>query len=84
MLLCPATAGLRSLQGRQQLEDLVKFVQNARSNLEWGPGGAPPVLVKIAPDLTDTDKADIAAVVTKLKVDGLVIGNTTLSRPGEG
>eukprot|EP00877_Chromochloris_zofingiensis_P008775 jgi/Chrzof1/4150/Cz14g00280.t1 len=79
----PNTPGLRSLQGRQQLEDLVKFVQNARSNLEWGPGGAPPVLVKIAPDLTDTDKADIAAVVTKLKVDGLVIGNTTLSRPGE-
>lgn len=81
--LWPLQPGLRSLQGQQQLEDLVKFVKNARDDLDWGPGGAPPILIKIAPDLTDNDKADIAAVVTNFKVDGLVIGNTTLSRPGE-
>lgn len=40
------------------------------------------MLVKIAPDLTDADKADIAAVVVATKIDGLVVGNTTVSRPG--
>lgn len=75
--------GLRSLQGREQLRDLVKFVKNTRDNLDWGPGGPPPLLVKIAPDLTQHDKADIAAVVMETAVDGLVVSNTTLSRPGE-
>ncbi|KAF8069615.1 hypothetical protein HT031_001732 [Scenedesmus sp. PABB004] len=78
----PNTPGLRSLQGRQALQDLVHFVKAARDKLDWGPGGAPPLLVKIAPDLTDADKADIAAVVLSSGVDGLVVGNTTLSRPG--
>uniref|UniRef100_A0A1A7WD12 Dihydroorotate dehydrogenase (quinone), mitochondrial n=1 Tax=Iconisemion striatum TaxID=60296 RepID=A0A1A7WD12_9TELE len=41
----------------------------------------PPVLVKIAPDLTDQDKRDIADVVTELGVDGLMVTNTTVSRP---
>ncbi len=50
--------------------------------LEWGAAGPPPLLVKIAPDLTDADKTDIAAVVTEHKVDGLVVSNTTISRPG--
>jgi hypothetical protein len=76
-------AGLRSLQGRQQLQELIGFVKTTRDNLDWGPGGPPPLLVKIAPDLTDADKADIAAVVAATKIDGLVVGNTTVSRPGK-
>ncbi|XP_038557663.1 dihydroorotate dehydrogenase (quinone), mitochondrial-like isoform X2 [Micropterus salmoides] len=40
-----------------------------------------PVLVKIAPDLTAQDKQDIADVVTELGVDGLMVSNTTVSRP---
>jgi dihydroorotate dehydrogenase len=79
LLLVP---GLRALQGRQQLQDLVTFVKTTRDNLDWGPGGPPPLLVKIAPDVTDADKADIAAVVAATQVDGLVVGNTTISRPG--
>lgn len=86
-LLCPcgypAAAGLRTLQGRKQLQDLLTFVKSTRDNLDWGPGGPPPLLVKIAPDLTDADKADIAAVVLATRVDGLVVSNTTISRPGE-
>uniref|UniRef100_A0A383V1S4 Dihydroorotate dehydrogenase (quinone), mitochondrial n=1 Tax=Tetradesmus obliquus TaxID=3088 RepID=A0A383V1S4_TETOB len=78
----PNTPGLRALQGRQQLQDLVTFVKTTRDNLDWGPGGPPPLLVKIAPDVSDADKADIAAVVAATQVDGLVVGNTTISRPG--
>eukprot|EP00878_Enallax_costatus_P029097 GHUV01031504.1.p1 GENE.GHUV01031504.1~~GHUV01031504.1.p1 ORF type:complete len:152 (-),score=43.38 GHUV01031504.1:198-653(-) len=82
-LVVAGISGLRSLQGRQQLHELVSFVKSTRDNLDWGPAGSPPLLVKIAPDLTDADKADIAAVVLDTAVDGLVVSNTTLSRPGE-
>ena len=43
----------------------------------------PPLLLKIAPDLTDDDMKDIADVIqqTESKVDGLIISNTTISRP---
>jgi hypothetical protein len=43
--------------------------------------GPPPLLVKVAPDLADADKADIAAVALKLGIDGLVVSNTTIARP---
>ena len=43
--------------------------------------GPPPLLVKVAPDLTDVDKGDIAAVALKLGIDGLVVSNTTITRP---
>lgn len=79
----PNTPGLRSLQGRKQLKDLISFVKTARDNLDWGPSGPPPLLVKVAPDLTDADKADIAAVILDTGVDGLVVSNTTISRPAE-
>lgn len=41
----------------------------------------PALLVKIAPDLTAQDKQDIASVVCELGVDGLIVSNTTVSRP---
>jgi dihydroorotate dehydrogenase len=46
------------------------------------PQGPPPLLIKIAPDLTESDKADIAAVALRHSVDGLVVSNTTVARPG--
>lgn len=79
----PNTPGLRSLQGRQQLEDLVGRVKALRDAGQWDQRGPPPLLVKIAPDLSEEDKADIAAVALGLRVDGLVVGNTTISRPEE-
>ncbi|MGB0750081.1 MAG: dihydroorotate dehydrogenase (quinone), partial [Magnetospiraceae bacterium] len=41
----------------------------------------PPLLLKIAPDLTAEDRSDIAAVVLDLGIDGLIATNTTISRP---
>ncbi|MCD7459993.1 Dihydroorotate dehydrogenase (fumarate) [Datura stramonium] len=77
----PNTPGLRQLQGRKQLKDLVKKVQAARDEMQWGEEGPPPLLVKIAPDLSKQDLEDIAAVTLALRVDGLIISNTTIQRP---
>ncbi|KAB2042450.1 hypothetical protein ERO13_D02G189300v2 [Gossypium hirsutum] len=77
----PNTPGLRMLQGRKQLKDLVKRVQAARDEMQWGEEGPPPLLVKIAPDLSKDDLEDIAAVALALRLDGLIISNTTISRP---
>ncbi|XP_010249462.1 PREDICTED: dihydroorotate dehydrogenase (quinone), mitochondrial [Nelumbo nucifera] len=77
----PNTPGLRKLQGRKQLKDLVKKVQAARDEMQWGEEGLPPLLVKIAPDLSKEDLEDIAAVALALRLDGLIISNTTISRP---
>ncbi|KAJ9183141.1 hypothetical protein P3X46_007045 [Hevea brasiliensis] len=76
----PNTPGLRMLQGRKQLKDLVKKVQAARDEMQWGEEGPPPLLVKIAPDLSKEDLEDIAAVALALRLDGLIISNTTISR----
>ena len=71
----PNTPGLRNLQGRQQLADLLKRVQDAIATKSV------PLVVKIAPDASDDDLDDIVAVCRDLKMDGIIVGNTTLSRP---
>jgi len=71
----PNTPGLRNLQGRAQLADLLKRVQDAIANTPV------PLVVKIAPDATDVDLDDIVAVSRDLRIDGIIVGNTTLARP---
>ncbi|GFS30171.1 dihydroorotate dehydrogenase [Nephila pilipes] len=75
----PNTPGLRSLQNRKELENLLDKVLEARDNSDK----KPPVLLKIAPDLTYEEKKDIANVVMRKgkKIDGLIVSNTTISRP---
>ncbi|XP_023857794.1 dihydroorotate dehydrogenase (quinone), mitochondrial isoform X2 [Salvelinus sp. IW2-2015] len=75
----PNTPGLRDLQGKGELRQLLYKVLKERDALQGG--SRPPVLVKIAPDLNAQDKQDIADVVTELGVDGLLVSNTTVSRP---
>ncbi|XP_031476393.1 dihydroorotate dehydrogenase (quinone), mitochondrial-like isoform X1 [Nymphaea colorata] len=77
----PNTPGLRKLEGRKQLKDLVRKIQSARDEMLWGERGPPPLLVKISPDLSRQDLEDIAAVALTLRLDGLIISNTTTSRP---
>jgi len=71
----PNTPGLRTLQGRLQLADLLKQVQDAIA------AKPVPLLVKIAPDATDDDLDDVVAVCRDLRIDGIVVGNTTVERP---
>ncbi|NWU99090.1 PYRD dehydrogenase, partial [Upupa epops] len=75
----PNTPGLRDLQGKAELRDLLTKVLAERDMLPCEQ--KPAVLVKIAPDLSLQDKQDIASVVCELGVDGLIVSNTTVSRP---
>ncbi|MGB0696592.1 MAG: quinone-dependent dihydroorotate dehydrogenase [Rhodospirillaceae bacterium] len=78
----PNTPGLRALQGREPLTELIR---RAREALAEAPLPAertmPPLLLKIAPDLVEADLADIAAVALDEGLDGLICTNTTISRP---
>ncbi|XP_012585874.1 PREDICTED: dihydroorotate dehydrogenase (quinone), mitochondrial isoform X1 [Condylura cristata] len=75
----PNTAGLRSLQGKGELRRLLTKVLQEREALKGA--HKPAVLVKIAPDLSVQDQEDIAGVVIELGIDGLIVTNTTVSRP---
>ncbi len=78
----PNTPGLRDLQGRDALEELLAALMVARAPLIV-PGRRPlPLLVKIAPDLDPAACADIVAVALDCGIDGLVVCNTTTSRDG--
>jgi len=74
----PNTPGLRALQDRDVLARLIAAVQQALRDSTDSP---PPLLVKIAPDLTPEDEGDITAVALESGIDGLIISNTTVDRP---
>ncbi|MCP5074717.1 MAG: quinone-dependent dihydroorotate dehydrogenase [Rhodobacteraceae bacterium] len=74
----PNTEKLRDLQGKAALTSLLTGVMEARNTLP----GKIPVFLKIAPDLCDSDLADIAAVAKDTNIDGIIATNTTLSRDG--
>lgn len=66
------------------LEELLTSVVKARNDLKNSPTASnytPPILVKIAPDLTSEEITDIAHAVKVSKIDGIIISNTTISRP---
>jgi len=74
----PNTPGLRKLQGREFLESLLRAVVEVRDSLT----PRVPLLVKIAPDLTESEIDDVLMAVTTCGVDGVIATNTTLSREG--
>ncbi len=78
----PNTPGLRDLQGRASLADLLKRVMGERDNRASDKGKRIPVFLKIAPDLVEGDLDDVAAEVLANKVEGVIVSNTTLSRDG--
>lgn len=71
----PNTPGLRALQDGAALTDLVARVIAARGNI------AVPLFVKVAPDLEPQDFDTIARIAIDGGVDGLIVSNTTISRP---
>lgn len=76
----PNTPGLRDLQAAQALDDLLARTVAARDELA-ALHGRKPVLLKIAPDLGFGALDDIVAVACRRGVDGLIVSNTTVSRP---
>ncbi len=73
----PNTPGLRALQDKAALEELMARVNTERDRTAPGT----PVFLKIAPDLSDEDKTDIADIAKEMNLDGLIISNTTIARP---
>jgi dihydroorotate dehydrogenase len=73
----PNTPGLRGLQARGELGALIARLNEVRTNLPR----VVPLLIKIAPDLTRDQLADIAEVCQAGGIDGIIVSNTTVSRP---
>jgi dihydroorotate dehydrogenase len=69
----PNTAGLRSLQDRDQLSLLLHALRAQATK---------PLLVKIAPDLSEREICEVLGVCTEHRIDGLIATNTTVSRAG--
>ncbi|HEV7821658.1 MAG TPA: quinone-dependent dihydroorotate dehydrogenase [Burkholderiales bacterium] len=80
-LSSPNTPGLRNLQAREQMREVIERVLEARERASADSGRKPPLLVKVGPDLDDNEIRDIADVALATKIDGLIVGNTTLDRP---
>ena len=74
----PNTPGLRELQDKEPLTKLLMRLQK----LNKEKGGKKPILLKIAPDLTNEQLDDIIDIVRSIKLDGIVSSNTTISREG--
>jgi len=78
----PNTAGLRELQEEQALRRLVGGLREAQERLASQHGRRVPMLVKVAPDLSDRDIEAAARVLSELEVDGVIATNTTIGREG--
>ncbi len=72
----PNTPGLRALQNRGALKEILSAILAARATASR----QPPIFLKIAPDQTDENLQDIADLCLALRIDGIIVGNTTVSR----
>jgi dihydroorotate dehydrogenase len=71
----PNTPGLRGLQNKEELTQLLATLTQTRA------GGGHPILLKIAPDLDAHALDDIAQVVIASRIEGVIVSNTTIARP---
>jgi dihydroorotate dehydrogenase len=78
----PNTIGLRRLQARKELENLLEGLVFARQEEEQKIKKRIPMLVKLAPDLSDGELYDAVDVITQLGIDGIVATNTSTFRDG--
>ena len=78
----PNTQGLRDLQARQSLAELLIAIKLERGNGKARHKRDVPVFLKIAPDLSEVGLDDIAEEVLANGIDGIIVSNTTLSRNG--
>ena len=77
----PNTPGLRKLQNREPLIELLSSLQKLNATLSSDHEvAAKPILLKIAPDVTDHQLDDIISILKEVKLDGIIATNTTISR----
>lgn len=77
----PNTPGLRMLQESNRLSELLDGLIEIRNAEADRSGRTIPLLLKVAPDLTSEDRADIAKIVTARDIAGIILTNTTIARP---
>jgi dihydroorotate dehydrogenase len=75
----PNTPGLRQLQRKSAVTALIERLRAARASVM--PENPPPLLLKIAPDLTAEERTDLGQAALATGIDGLVVSNTTVARP---
>ena len=78
----PNTKNLRSLQSGDALTELLETLKNRQLELAQEYQHYVPLVLKVAPDLDNSDIAFIAKQLLQFKIDGLIVTNTTLSREG--
>jgi dihydroorotate dehydrogenase len=78
----PNTVGLRQLQGRAALEGLLTQLHAQRQFEEKSLNKRLPLLVKLAPDLTEKELDEAVEVILDAHMDGIIVTNTTLAREG--
>jgi dihydroorotate dehydrogenase len=78
----PNTVGLRQLQGRVALEGLLTQLHTQRQLDEKSLSKRLPLLVKLAPDLSEKELDDAVDVILNARMDGIIVTNTTLAREG--
>lgn len=76
----PNTKNLRTLQYGEALDDLLRSLKSEQESLSQKFNRYKPLVLKIAPDLTDEEIASVADSLVRHKIDGVIAGNTTLSR----
>jgi len=78
----PNTAGLRDLQERETLRRFIGDLREVQEDLAAVHRHRTPMLLKLAPDLTDAEIDATASVLNLARVDGVIMGNTTIGREG--
>jgi dihydroorotate dehydrogenase len=78
----PNTVGLRQLQGRAALEGLLTQIHAQRQLEEKNLNKRLPLLVKLAPDLSENELEEAVDVILDTRMDGIIVTNTTLAREG--
>lgn len=76
----PNTEGLRELQHGARLQSLLSALKNAQSALATQHSAYKPLLVKIAPDMTNAELQAFCATAVDFDIDGVIVGNTTRER----
>jgi dihydroorotate dehydrogenase len=78
----PNTAGLRDLQERETLRRFIGDLREVQEDLAAVHRHRTPMLLKLAPDLTEPEIDATASVLNLARVDGVIMGNTTIGREG--
>ena len=80
-LSSPNTPGLRDLQFGEPLRALLGALKARQAQLQSCSGRQVPLCIKLAPDLADADVAAVADALLEFEIEGVIAGNTTVTRP---